>query len=145
MKKPAGTPGEAKKSGEKSGASGTTAGTKPGASGGGAGEGTGKGKTGTGKDAASQFGWYHQLIDDAFRSRWEQPVGMGQDVVTSVKLRIMKDGRITVREMVKSSGNPQMDESVMRAAERVLEVDPVPKGLGNGEYYELIVAFKIDR
>ena len=142
-KKPAGTPGPAKKDGEKTGAAATTNGTKPGANGGGIGDGAGKGKTGAGKDAMSQFGWYTDMLHDRYYSRWEQPVGIGQDVLTTVRLRIMKDGTIAKHDMVKSSGNPQMDESVMTAVEKVKQIDPLPAGLGNGEYFDLNVAFKV--
>jgi hypothetical protein len=38
-----------------------------------------------------------------------------------------------------------MDQSVMTAAERVQEIDPLPAGLGNGEFYEVNIAFKLDQ
>ena len=83
------------------------------------------------------------MLHDRYYSRWEQPVGIGQDVVATVKLRIMKDGTIAKHDMIKSSGNPQMDESVMTAVEKVKQIDPLPAGLGNGEYFDLNVAFKV--
>ena len=139
--KPAGTPDAKKKEGEKTGDKNPAAGSKPGASGGDAG---GKGKTGSGTGGGiSQFGWYTDMLHDRYYSRWEQPVGIGQDVVTTVRLRIMKDGTISKHDMVKSSGNPQMDESVMSAVEKVQQIDPLPAGLGNGEYFDLNVAFKV--
>ena len=142
-KKPAGTPGVAKKEGEKTGTAKVGGATKPGTTSGGSGDGTGKGKTGTGKDAMSQFGWYTDMLHDRYYSRWEQPVGIGQDVIATVKLRIMKDGTIAKHDIVKSSGNAQMDESVMTAVEKVTQIDPLPAGLGNGEYFDLNVAFKV--
>ena len=143
VKKPGGTPAVAKREGEKSGTAKVGTGTKPGTASGGTGDGSGKGKTGTGKDAMSQFGWYTDMLHDRYYSRWEQPVGIGQDVIATVKLRIMKDGTIAKHDMVKSSGNPQMDESVMTAVEKVTQIDPLPAGLGNGEYFDLNVAFKV--
>ena len=142
-KKAAGTPGVAKKEGDKSATAKTGTGTKPGATSGGTGDGTGKGKTGTGKDAMSTYGWYTDMLHDRYYSRWEQPVGIGQDVIATVKLRILKDGTIEKHDLVKSSGNPQMDESVMSAVEKVQQIDPLPAGLGNGEYFDLNVAFKV--
>ncbi len=142
-KKPTGTPGVAKKDGEKSGATAKGPAKKSVATSGGTGDGTGKGKTGTGKDATSQFGWYMDMLRDRYYSRWEQPIGIGQDVIATVKLRILKDGTIAKHEIVKSSGNPQMDESVMSALEKMKQIDPLPAGLGNGEYFDLNVAFKV--
>ena len=110
---------------------------------GGAGKGKGTGKTGSGGGGISQFGWYMDSLHDYYYSRWEQPVGIGQDVIATVKLRILKDGTIAKHDMVKSSGNPQMDESVMSAVEKVKQIDPLPAGLGNGEYFDLNVAFKV--
>ena len=110
---------------------------------GGSGSGKGTGKTGSGSGGISQFGWYTDMLHDRYYSRWEQPVGIGQDVIATVKLRIMKDGTIAKHDLVKSSGNPQMDESVMSAVEKVKQIDPLPAGLGNGEYFDLNVAFKV--
>ena len=121
------------------------AGTKEGKSGdpGGSGSGKGTGKTGSGSGGISQFGWYMDSLHDYYYSRWEQPVGLGQDVIATVKLRIMKDGTIAKHDLVKSSGNPQMDESVMSAVQKVEKIDPLPAGLGNGEYFDLNVNFKV--
>lgn len=141
-KKAAASPGAVKKEATKAG-TGAAANAKSGGSGGGAGEGSGKGKTGTGKDAMTQFGWYTDMLHDRYYSRWDQPVGIGQDALATVKLRIMKDGSIAKHDLVKTSGNSQMDESVMTAVEKVTQIDPLPAGLGNGEYFDLNVVFKV--
>ena len=141
--KPKGTPSLAKpkaesgegKNGAKDGKSGGTEG--------GTGKGTGTGKTGSGSGGISQFGWYTDMLHDRYYSRWEQPVGIGQDVIATVKLRIMKDGTISKHDLMKGSGNPQMDESVMSAVEKVKQIDPLPAGLGNGEFFDLNVNFKV--
>ena len=83
------------------------------------------------------------MLKDRYYSRWDQPIGIGQDVIATVKLRIMKDGTIAKHDLVKSSGNPQMDESVMSALEKVKQIDPLPAGLGNSEFFDLNVNFKI--
>jgi TonB family protein len=108
-----------------------------------AGSSNGSGETGSGSGDLSQFAWYKDMIHDRFYSRWAQPVGLGQDVVATLKLRINNDGTISNREMVRSSGNPQMDESVLRAAQKLEQIDPLPKGLGNGEYFDVNVNFKV--
>jgi TonB family protein len=109
-----------------------------------AGSGNGSGKTGSGSGDLSEFSWYFEMIHDRFYSRWAQPVGLGQDVVATLRLRIMKDGTISNREMIRSSDNPQMDESVLRAAQKLERIDALPKGLGNGEYFDVNVKFKVD-
>ena len=138
--KPKGQTGEGK-AGTKEGKAGAKDG-KPGDPGG-SGSGKGTGKTGSGSGGISQFGWYLESLHDFYYSRWDQPVGIGQDVIATVKLRILKDGTIAKHDLVKSSGNPQMDESVMSAVQKVEKIEPLPAGLGNGEYFDLNVNFKV--
>ena len=88
------------------------------------------------------------MLKDRFTSRWDQPTNIernGAEVAATVKVRISKDGVISNREIVQSSGSPQMDESVLRAAEKVVQIDPLPTGLGNGEFFEVNVQFKLDQ
>lgn len=131
------------------------AGKKPGAGPGtkSSGEGTG---VGSGKGAGREGGgsrenensWYFAMLHDRFHARWEQPTSIeraGPDFVTTLKLRIGKDGTILAREIVNGSGNAVMDESVLTAAQKVLAIDPLPKGLGNGEFFEVKMNFKLDQ
>jgi len=113
----------------------------------GTGNGKGPGKSGSGS-GASEFGWYFSMIHDRFHSRWDQPTNIsrgGQDIVTTLKIRIGKDGTIQNREIVHSSGDTTMDQSVMTAAERVQQIDPLPAGLGSGDSFEINIAFKLDQ
>lgn len=152
--KPKASPADQAKSspgGEKHQGADATAGSKsPGPmSGNGAGTGNGKGpgKAGGGS-GSSEFGWYFSMIHDRFHNRWDQPttiVRSGQDFVTTLKIRIAKDGTILHREIVRTSGDTTMDQSVMTAAERVLQIDPLPAGLGDGETFEINIAFKLDQ
>jgi len=166
--KPAGTPDTAKtesttgaiKTSSASRTPGASPGNTPGAgtgtgnassSGNAAGVGSGNGK-GTAKSGSgsgtSEFGWYFSMIHDRFHSRWDQPSSLArgtQDIITTLKIRIGKDGSILSRDIVHSSGDTTMDESVMTAAERVQQIDPLPAGLGNGESYEINIAFKLDQ
>jgi len=143
---------EAKNEGAHDDADGTadSPGATPGKSGGngsGTGNGKGSGKAGGGS-GTSQFGWYFSMIHDRFHSRWDQPTSIdrsGQDIVTTLKIKIAKDGTILSREIVKSSGETVMDQSVMTAAERVQQIDPLPAGLGNGDTYEVNIAFKLEQ
>ena len=117
------------------------------------GEGTGRG---SGKGAGQEGGgarenehsWYFMMIHDRFHTRWEQPTSIarsGANYVTTLKLRIARDGRILEREIVNPSGSAMMDDSVLTAAGKVAQIDPLPKGLGNGEFFEIKVNFKLDQ
>jgi TonB family protein len=106
------------------------------------------GKTGGGGSGASEFGWYYEMLHDRFHTRWQQPTSIvrsDQDFVTTLKIRIAKDGSISGREIVTTSGNQLMDASVLAAAEQVAMVEPLPAGLGTGEAFEIKINFKLDR
>lgn len=88
------------------------------------------------------------MLHDRFHNRWEQPTSIvraGADFVTTLKIRIAKDGTISHREIVNASGNPVMDDSVLTAANKVQQIDPLPSGLGDGEFLEIKVNFKLDQ
>lgn len=143
--KPKHTPGVVKNLA--AGSSATKPEGAPGGNGAGSGNGKGPAKTGNGV-GSSQFGWYLSMIHDRFHSRWDQPTNIsrnGQDIVTTIKIRIGADGTIQSREIVHSSGDTTMDQSVMTAAEQVRQIDPLPSGLGNGQFFEVNVAFKLEQ
>ena len=115
------------------------------------GAGTGNAKTGGGHagggGTSTEYGWYYAMIHDRFYSRWEQPTSIvtsDQNFVALVKIRIEKDGRISNVALAKSSGNVVMDESVMAAAKRVTQIDPLPEGLGEGSY-EININFQLNQ
>ncbi len=145
--KPKGTPSAAKSEGGSGAATKLAMNSKPGGNGPGTGNGKGPAAKGDG-EGLSQFGWYFGMIKDRFDARWEQPTNIernGAEIVTTLKFRISKDGTISAREIAASSGYPQMDESVLAAAAKVVQVDPLPTGLGNGEYFEVNVQFKLEQ
>ena len=112
----------------------------------GSGKGSGKAGGGTGS-GTNEFAWYYEMLDDRFTSRWEQPLSIvrsSQQFVTTLKIRINKDGTIVSREIANSSGNPVMDESVLAAARKVPVVDPLPAGLG-GESFDVNINFALDQ
>lgn len=143
--KPKSTPGTAKAT-----SPGSTNSARTGATGGngpGSGNGKGPGKIGNGS-GTSEFGWYFAMLHDRFHARWDQPTSIvrnGQDFTTTLKLRIGKDGTILAHEIVNSSGDATMDQSVMAAADRVRQIDPLPAGLATGDVFEVNVAFKLDQ
>jgi TonB family protein len=130
---------EAKPAAEKSPATQTGAGkgTPPG---------TGGGRVG-GSVSQSQFGWYGSMLHDRFYSEWAQPTSVanagGKNSVL-VKLRIEKDGRVSSFEIVRPSGNPELDESVKALANRVSQVEPLPDGLGKDDHYDVKINFELN-
>ncbi len=62
-----------------------------------------------------------------------------------VRIRIEKDGRISNFTIVKPSGNVVVDESVAAVAKRVTQVDPLPRGLGDGAFYEVNINFALSQ
>ena len=113
---------------------------------GGSGNGSASGRAGGGP-SASDLGRYNQMIHERFYGVWEQPISVvrsTQDFVTILKIRIRKDGAIVGREIVNPSGNPAMDESVQRAAEKVQRIEALPTGMTT-DPYEVRIAFKLDQ
>jgi TonB family protein len=106
------------------------------------------GSTGpSGAARASEFSWYGKMLHDRFYSEWIQPttsVAIGAKISALVKIRIEKDGRVSNFTIVRPSGNVVVDESVAAVAKRVTQVDPLPKGLGSGAYYEVNINFELN-
>jgi TonB family protein len=115
--------------------------------------GSGKGAPGIGSGRAggvgseSQFGWYGSMLHDRFYSEWVQPTTVataGAKNSVMVKLRIEKDGRVTSFEVVRPSGNSDLDDSVKALANRVSRVEPLPDGLGKGDHYDVKINFELN-
>jgi TonB family protein len=95
---------------------------------------------------SSQFGWYHELIHDRFYSQWDQPTSIfdsSKSFVCTLQIRIEPSGKISDIKILKPSGNVIMDESVMAAAHRVLQIDPPPAGLSGGGAYMVNINFEL--
>ena len=95
----------------------------------------------------SEFGWYGKMLHDRFYSEWIQPktsIAIGAKISALVRIRIEKEGRISNFTIVKPSGNVVVDESVAAVAKRVTQVDPLPKSLGGGAYYEVNINFELN-
>jgi protein TonB len=115
----------------------------------GAGKGNGSGSSGGhggGSANDAQFGWYGAMLHDRFYSEWAQPtnVSAGSKSSVLVKLRIEKDGRVSTFEIVRPSGNSELDESVRTLANRVARVEPLPDGLGKGDHYDVKINFELN-
>jgi len=86
------------------------------------------------------------MLHNRFYRNWDQPTSIfsaDNPYITTLKIRIAKNGVISNVKIVKSSGNVVMDESVMAAAQRVANVDPLPPGLG-GSFYEVNINFALE-
>jgi protein TonB len=95
----------------------------------------------------SQFGWYGSMLHDRFYSEWAQPTSVadtGGKNSVMVKLRIEKDGHVSSFEIVRSSGNAELDDSVRALANRVSHVEPLPDGLGKGDHYDVKINFELN-
>src|SRR5437773_3933049 len=106
--------------------------------------GNGSGRAG---GAESQFGWYGSMLHDRFYSEWVQPTTLataGSKNSVLAKLRIEKDGRVSSFEIVRPSGNSDLDESVKALANRVSRVEPLPDGLGTADHYDVKINFELN-
>ncbi len=96
---------------------------------------------------SSEFSWYGRMLHDRFHKEWAQPttvVATGTKMSAVVKIRIEKDGRVSNFTIVKPSGNVVVDESVAAVAQKVTRVDPLPRGLTSGAYYEVKINFELN-
>jgi TonB family protein len=91
--------------------------------------------------------WYGNMLHDRFYREWAQPttvVASGARVSALAKIRIEKDGRISDFKIVRSSGNVVVDESVEAVGRKVMRVDALPAGMGNGGHYDVNINFALN-
>ena len=106
----------------------------------GVGSGTGTGGGGT----PVPFAWYYYQIKLAMYEAWQQPSSLigKKGLVTTVEIRVQRDGQITAKKIAAPSGNTQMDDSVLRALEAVTRLPELPVGLG-GLYKDISIDFEL--
>lgn len=86
---------------------------------------------------------YNTVIRDALYRNWHVPAGPPPPAVVA-SLRIYADGRIEFRSFASSSGNPEVDESIVTAVKNTGTLPkPPPPGLAN-PHYDIEVTFKND-
>jgi TonB family protein len=94
----------------------------------------------------SPFWSYYLHVHDVMYEAWDQP-GKSADIdkklVTTILLRVSRDGRIDGVRLAHSSGNELMDNSALAAAHSVPRLDPLPEGLG-GDFAEISVNFRLE-
>jgi len=73
--------------------------------------------------------WYYALVKQAMYDAWNQPSGpaVPAGLRTIVLIRVERNGTITRRTIVKTSGNALMDDSVMKAVQSVSRLRPLPE------------------
>jgi outer membrane biosynthesis protein TonB len=93
----------------------------------------------------SPFWWYYQQVNDRMYEAWDQPVealNWDKRIVTTLSIRVARDGRVVAVMLKNSSGNRLMDDSVFAGANSVPRLDPLPEGLG-GEFADILVNFRL--
>ena len=101
---------------------------------------------GGGGGGSSEFGWYHALIHDRFYSQWDQPTSIfdsSKSFVCTLQIRIEPNGKISDVKGCEIERERVMDDSVMAAANRVLQIDPPPAGLAGGGAYTVNINFEL--
>ncbi len=97
-------------------------------------EGSGAAASGDDPNALAR---YHRHIQRRFRERWVQPTSVFTQqarFVTTVAITIRRDGNVESVRLVKPSGDPAMDQSVMEAARSVRRIDPLPRTIRQDPY-----------
>lgn len=91
----------------------------------------------------AEFDWYMALVRQTMYDAWAQPSELaGRGLMTVVSIRVSRDGAVSGREMVKSSGNSVMDESVMRAVRSVSRLKSLPAQYA-GPYKDITIEFEL--
>ncbi len=114
--------------GEGAGAAGAAggAGGIPGAGGGG-GEGSG-----FLDDATFQYAWYLSNMTSIFGRNWARPIkpDLDRTLRTVIFFRVLKDGTLAEIELERSSGDPVLDRSALRAVQDSNPLPPLPYQYG---------------
>jgi TonB family protein len=85
-----------------------------------------------------------QVEDELYRklhAAWDQPRGVSSLLSTDVFLKVASSGRIVEFRLVKPSGDPVMDQSVLAAVRATGAVAPLPRALSGG--YETTFRFRV--
>lgn len=102
---------------------------------------------GEGTGAGGQYhpyALYLSQIRAIMYEAWQQPSSLigKKGLVTTVEIRVQRDGTLAGKKIIKPAGNAQMDDSVLRALETVTRLPELPPGFG-GLYKDLTVDFEL--
>ena len=88
---------------------------------------------------------YFQHVHDVLYAAWDQPgTALDKRLVTTVALRIARDGSVADAAVKIGSGNKLMDESVLTAVRKVPHLEPPPAALVRGEFAVIAVNFQVE-
>lgn len=85
------------------------------------------------------------MIRQRFYDRWVQPQSvfhLDKKLTATLTIRIEKNGQISGFNLVQSSGDSVMDQSILEAARRVIQIDPLPASLDKN-VYEVDIDFEL--
>ena len=92
-----------------------------------------------------EAGYYNHVHEMMYRV-WNQPTSLSavSGISAEVLIRVQRDGTILSREMVRSSGNALMDESVMTAVRSVSKLKSLPSQF-SGSTKDIRILFELTR
>jgi len=82
---------------------------------------------------------YYDRVYQVMHAAWVQPPGGDAGLKTEVIITVGPDGKISGLSLRNASGNPAMDESVMRGVQAVKALPPPPAGFGAPR--EIVITF----
>ncbi len=85
---------------------------------------------------------YYRLIHETLYRAWNQPGSVLSGTRAEARIRVQRDGTITVRELTRRSGNTTMDESVQSALQSVQRLAPLPQEI-SGPYHDFTIEFEL--
>jgi TonB family protein len=90
---------------------------------------------------------YFKKIEAHFRREWKKPLTSertGREVEAFVRLRAASDGTVESLKLVKPTGNPEVDQSIEQALQRVKRVEPPPAELLKKGVLDEMVEFVLE-
>lgn len=88
--------------------------------------------------------WYLDDVRLTMYEAWAQPSGLvASGLSVNAEIRVLKNGQITDRRMLSTSGNDVMDRSVRDAMNAVDRLKPLPPEVP-GKYIDIPILFKLE-
>ena len=77
-------------------------------------------------EKGSLFDEYYGKISEEIHQQWNWPAAGQKDLEAIIAIRIMKDGKISIQKIEKSSGNSFFDKWAIRALRKASPLSPPP-------------------